>query len=53
MTLLTHVSGDILNAQDKNWQKTLDVDLTAVMEGTRLATQCMPSMSGGKSVGLL
>lgn len=47
------MSGDILNAQDKNWQKALDVDLTAVMVGTRLATQCMPSMSGGKIVNLL
>ena len=44
------VAGDILNAQDKNWQIALDVDLTAVMVGTRLATQCMPSSSGGKSV---
>lgn len=54
LTRLTwHVSGDILNAQDKNWQKALDVDLTAVMVGTRLATQCMPSMSGGKIESLL
>lgn len=44
------ISGDILNAQDKNWQKALDVDLTAVMVGTRLATQCMSSISGGKPV---
>lgn len=34
-------SGDILNEQHKSWQKTLDVDLTAVMVGTRLAVQCM------------
>ncbi|KAL3154502.1 hypothetical protein ABBQ32_013964 [Trebouxia sp. C0010 RCD-2024] len=39
--------GDILNAQDKNWQKALDVDLTAVMVGTRLATKSMSSASGG------
>lgn len=33
--------GDIFNAQHHKWQKTLDVDLTAVMVGTRLAVQCM------------
>ena len=44
-------SGDILNAQDKNWQKALDIDLTAVMVGTRLAAQCMTSTSGGESAG--
>lgn len=44
------IAGDILNAQDKNWQKALDVDLTAVMVGTRLATKSMSSASGGKSV---
>ena len=35
------LSGDIFNAQHHKWQKTLDVDLTAVMVGTRLAVQCM------------
>ncbi len=35
------LSGDIFNAQHHKWQKTLDVDLTAVMVGTRLAVHCM------------
>ena len=35
------LSGNIFNAQHHKWQKTLDVDLTAVMVGTRLAVQCM------------
>ena len=47
-----NATGDILNAQDKKWQKALDVDLTAVMAGTRLATQCMPSTSGGVPASL-
>ena len=34
-------AGDILNSQHHKWQKCLDVDLTAVMVGTRLAVHCM------------
>ena len=40
VTLLA-LAGDILNAKHDKWQKCLDVDLTAVMVGTRLAVHCM------------
>ncbi|KAA6421915.1 MAG: zinc-binding alcohol dehydrogenase domain-containing 2-like [Trebouxia sp. A1-2] len=42
--------GDIFNPQHDKWQKTLDVDLTAVMVGTRLAVQCMQAK---KNPGLI
>ena len=39
--MLLALAGDILNAKHDKWQKCLDVDLTAVMVGTRLAVHCM------------
>uniref|UniRef100_A0A1D2A4L5 Enoyl reductase (ER) domain-containing protein n=1 Tax=Auxenochlorella protothecoides TaxID=3075 RepID=A0A1D2A4L5_AUXPR len=42
--------GDLLSAQDDSWRPTLDIDLGAVLDGIRLASQAM-APAGGRREG--
>ena len=40
-------SGDFLQADNDVWQRTLDIDITAVIQAVRLEVQLMRSQGGG------
>ena len=41
LTCWLESAGSLLDADDHSWEKTLDIDLRAVLVGTQLAWQCM------------